>query len=101
MITDATPPAAPPSPSLTPDDDSGAAGDGITGVTRPHLVGTAEAGTTVQILDASGNVVASGQSTTKPVGRFDANIVMADTAVTPAEWLAEKATPGSILSKVA
>jgi len=47
-------PAAPSTPSLAPADDTGPAGDGPTSVRRPHLVGTATPGLTVQLVDASG-----------------------------------------------
>ena len=52
-------PAAPSKPALLASDDSGAIGDGITNVNRPHLIGTATAGLTVQIVDAFGNLIGS------------------------------------------
>ena len=52
-------PATPSTPTLLPADDSGALGDGITNKTLPHLTGTAAAGTTVQLLNASGAVIGS------------------------------------------
>ena len=54
-----TPPAAPSTPALLASDDSGAVGDNITNVTRPHVTGTAAAGVTVQLLDGSGNLFGS------------------------------------------
>ncbi|HEV3164926.1 MAG TPA: Ig-like domain-containing protein, partial [Isosphaeraceae bacterium] len=62
LTIDTTPPATPAAPSLAVVDDSGTIGDGITTVTRPHLVGVAEAGALVQILNASGSVVGSAQA---------------------------------------
>ena len=55
ITIDGTPPAAPPAPGLLPSDDSGTLGDGITNVRQPRVTGTAEAGSTVQVVDASGN----------------------------------------------
>src|SRR5258708_3918355 len=52
-------PAAPTAPALLPADDSGVIGDGITNVKRPHLIGTAAANLTIQLIDASGTVWAS------------------------------------------
>jgi len=57
LTIDTTPPATPAVPSLPEADDSGAVGDGLTRVTRPRLTGTAEAGATVRLLDASGAVL--------------------------------------------
>ena len=60
MLTiDTTPPVAPPAPSLQAADDSGTSGDGLTNVARPHLKGTAEAGSTVRLF-IGGSVVGTG-----------------------------------------
>ncbi len=56
------PPAAPPAPALLAADDSGVVGDGITRINPPRLTGTAAPSARVQVLDAAGNVVASGRS---------------------------------------
>ncbi len=53
-------PSAPSAPALAPGDDTGTAGDGITTVAQPHLIGTSVAGDTVQLLNATNNVVGSG-----------------------------------------
>ena len=60
VVIDTIPPPAPPAPSLLPSDDSGSVGDGITSVKQPHLIGTAEGSSTVQLLNASGTVLGSG-----------------------------------------
>ncbi len=62
LTIDATPPAAPPAPSLVAGDDTGVVGDGITSVPRPRLSGTAEAGATVKLWIA-GSVVGTGAAT--------------------------------------
>ncbi len=54
---------APSVPALLATDDSGLEGDGITNVNQPHLVGTADAGATVQILNASSTVLGSATAT--------------------------------------
>ena len=59
LKVDTIAPATPQAVTLFPADDTGTLGDGMTTVTRPRLVGFAEAGATVQILDASNNVIAS------------------------------------------
>ena len=51
-------PAAP-APALSPADDTGAPGDGMTAVRQPRLVGTTLPGAWVDLLDAHGNVLAS------------------------------------------
>ena len=53
-------PAAPSTPTLLPADDTGVLGDGITTVAQPHLIGTATAGITVQLIDPNGNVLGTG-----------------------------------------
>ncbi len=58
-ITIVAAPTAPGAPSLLSTDDSGVKGDGITNVTRPHLVGIATAGLTVQLIDPNNNVIGS------------------------------------------
>ena len=60
VTIDTTAPASPSTPSLLPADDSGVVGDGITNVAQPHLIGTAPLFTTVQLIDAGGNVLGSG-----------------------------------------
>ena len=54
-----TPPAAPAAPSLLPGDDSGVLGDGITNVRQPHLIGTAYAGDTIQLVNPAGTLFGS------------------------------------------
>ncbi len=66
LITKATPPTAP-SPSLDPAGDSGVAGDGLTNVTHPALVGTGVAGDSVTLYDAG---VAVGTAVIGPNGQF-------------------------------
>ncbi len=56
LTIDTTPPAAPPAPTLLAADDSGTAGDGITNVVRPRIVGTAAPGATIQLDSSSGTV---------------------------------------------
>ena len=53
-------PSAPTPPTLLSADDSGVLADGITNVKQPRLTGTATAGSTVQILNASNVVIATG-----------------------------------------
>ncbi len=62
LTIDTTPPAAPSGRGLLPADDSGAVGDGITNVIRPHLTGSSPAGTTVTLWIA-GAVVGTGTAT--------------------------------------
>jgi hypothetical protein len=57
LTIDTTPPAAPSAPSLLPADDSGTLGDGITNVKQPHLIGSAEANATLNLLNASGTLI--------------------------------------------
>src|SRR5579864_4315959 len=57
VTIDTTPPTTPSTPALLAADDSGIKGDGITNVAQPHLVGTAEAGSLAQILDASSAIL--------------------------------------------
>jgi hypothetical protein len=64
VVIDTTPPLAPPAPSLLPTDDSGSVGDGITSVKQPHLIGTAEGSSFVQLLNAAGTVLGSGTAQT-------------------------------------
>ena len=59
VTIDTTPPAAPPAPTLLTADDSGAAGDGLTNVNKPHITGTAEAGATVRLF-AGATLIGSG-----------------------------------------
>ena len=74
LTIDATPPAAPTGLALFAADDSGVIGDGITNVRQPRLVGAAEAGSTVQLLDPAGVVLATaaagpdGSFTVRPAG---------------------------------
>src|SRR5205807_225883 len=62
LTIDTTPPAAPPAPGLLVTDDSGAVGDGITNVSRPHIKGTAEAGSTVRLF-LGGTLVGTATAT--------------------------------------
>ena len=62
------PPATPPTLGILPADNSGIPTDSKTSVRRPHLVGVTDAGATVNILDGSGNVLASTTASTFPVG---------------------------------
>ena len=59
LTIDTTPPAAPSAPTLLAADDSGTVGDGVTNVRQPRLTATAEAGSTVQLVDGSGNAYGS------------------------------------------
>ena len=68
VTIDTTPPAIPAAPTLLAADDSGAAGDGLTDVSRPRLVGVADPGATVLLLDAAGVVL--GQSTAGADGSY-------------------------------
>ena len=52
---DSTPPSPPVVTGLDPDSDSGTLGDGVTNVTTPTLIGTAEAGATVTVFANSGS----------------------------------------------
>ncbi len=61
LTIDTTVLAAPAAPVLATADDSGAVGDGITNVTRPHLTGSAQAGTIVRLF-ANGTILGSGTS---------------------------------------
>jgi hypothetical protein len=61
VTIDTHPPAAPPTPTLLLADDS-SGGLGITNKNDPRLVGTAEPSSNVQILNASGTVVGTGQA---------------------------------------
>jgi hypothetical protein len=61
LTIDTTPPLAPTGLGLLPADDTGALGDWITAVSRPRIIGNAETGTSVTLLDQSNNVV--GQAT--------------------------------------
>ena len=70
LTIDGTAPLATSALLLLPADDSGALGDGITAVSKPRLSGTAEPGSTVQVVDGSGAVVAS--TTAAPDGTFAA-----------------------------
>ncbi len=59
LTIDTTPPLAPSILTLFPADDSGTLGDDLTNVRQPRLTGTAEPGSTVQVVDGSGNVYGS------------------------------------------
>ena len=59
---DTVAPAAPSAPGLLAADDSGALGDGITNHNRPHLIGTAQANSTVQIYSGA-TLIGSGIAT--------------------------------------
>ncbi|MBX6313387.1 MAG: subtilisin, partial [Isosphaeraceae bacterium] len=63
LITIPLPIPTPAAPTLLPDDDSGVKGDNITNVNRPRLTGTAEPGTTVEILNAANAVLGSAPVT--------------------------------------
>ena len=71
-----TPPAAP-TLALLAADDTGIKGDGITNVRRPRLAGTAAPGVRVDLLDGSGNVVATATSSAS-----DGSYVLASPAAT-------------------
>lgn len=55
ITSDQTAPAAPTITGLDPASDSGTAGDGITNVNMPTIIGTADAGTTVTVYADSGS----------------------------------------------
>ncbi len=82
------PPPPPASPSLVAADDSGRQGDGITDDDLPAFSGTAQAGTTIQLLigtnvvgtanvDASGRYTVSVQNPLSP-GIYDFSVVASD-----------------------
>ena len=60
LTIDSAPPVTPSAPTLLSADDSGVQADGITNVNQPRLTGTAAPGVTVQILNASNVVIATG-----------------------------------------
>ena len=64
-------------PVLVSSDDSGAVGDGITNITRPHLLGTAEPGSTVQ-LRIAGSVVGTGTATVGGTYAIQLNAALSD-----------------------
>ncbi|MDX2038624.1 MAG: Ig-like domain-containing protein [Isosphaeraceae bacterium] len=74
LTIDTSAPAAPSAPSLDPVDDSGVVGDGVTSRKRPNLTGSAESDSTLELLDALSNVVAStvvggdGRYSVRPAG---------------------------------
>src|SRR5262249_19227970 len=70
--------STPSTPPLLAADDSGAAGDGITNVKQPHLIGAAPANATVQLVNASGTII--GTTTASASGAY---------SVTPASPLAD------------
>jgi hypothetical protein len=72
LTIDTTPPVAPSTPVLLPADDSGVKGDGITNVKQPHFTGTAEAGATVQLRNATGAVI--GSTTAGSDGSFTVQV---------------------------
>src|SRR5437868_4001859 len=57
-----SPPTTPTLPALLTADDSGVPGDGITNITRPHVVGTASANVTIQLINAAGTVIGSAST---------------------------------------
>lgn len=57
LTIDTTPPSLPPAPALLPEDDTGTPGDGATTIPQPRLTGSAEPGSTIQLLDATGTVI--------------------------------------------
>ena len=63
-----TPPTAPTGLGLLAADDSGTAGDGITNVRVPRIVGMATAGLTVRVLTAAGTIL--GTTTTGSAGTW-------------------------------
>jgi hypothetical protein len=68
---DATRPSLPSAPVLLPADDTGVAGDGITNVPQPRLVGTValapgEDPPTVQLIDAAGAVLGQAVAVPRP-----------------------------------
>jgi hypothetical protein len=60
VLFDTRPPQPPSTPMLAVADDTGATGDGLTVVRRPHWIGMAEPGSLVQLLDASDTELGSG-----------------------------------------
>src|SRR5262249_26970423 len=75
LTIDTAAPSAPAAPALAAADDSGVVGDGVTNVARPHRVGTAEGGATVQVLDASGTVL--GTATAASGGAYSVQLASA------------------------
>ena len=57
VTIDTVAPAQPPQPQLLPADDSGIPGDGITNAKRPRFTGTAEPGSTVELINSVGTVL--------------------------------------------
>ena len=72
ITIDATPPAAPTTPSLSALDDSGTLGDNLTNVRQPRLNGKSESYATVILLDAVGNV--EGSAVDGPDGSYTARL---------------------------
>ena len=62
LTIDTTAPAAPTAPALLAADDSGTAGDRLTNVNRPRLIGAAEAGATGNLF-AGATLVGTGTAT--------------------------------------
>ena len=67
LTIDTTPPAAPSVLAIAAGDDSGKGGDGLTNVTSPHLIGTAEPGSTVQLVGPGGVI---GSTVASSAGSF-------------------------------
>ena len=63
IVVDTIAPATPDAPALTSNNDSGVAGDGVTNVRTPTLSGTAEAGSTVVLSDAAGQLASTTAGT--------------------------------------
>src|SRR5262249_35283342 len=82
LTIDTAQPATPPTPNLLAADDTGTVGDGVTSVKQPHLTGTAEAGSTVVLINASGTNL--GPPTASPAGSL---------SVAPSVPLADGSSP--------
>jgi Bacterial Ig-like domain len=78
LTIDTTPPLAPSIPILLPAADSGTLGDNLTNVRQPHLTGTAEQGSTVQIVDSNGNVDGSAVAGSNGAFTIKMNTSLAD-----------------------
>ena len=78
LTIDGTPPAAIAAPTILPADDSGTVGDGITNVKQPRLVDSTEPGVMVQMLDGSGNVLATSTVSATGAVQFAPSTALAD-----------------------
>jgi hypothetical protein len=101
-VTIVAPPAAPSAPALLPADDSGTQGDGITDYATPRLTGFAIANRAVQLVDSSGNVLAT--TTASSSGSYIVRVPGALTAgtfqyrVDVIDWYGDTSVPSNPVS---